>query len=252
MPARDVLIDLLTDSGTGAMSTVQWAAVMVGDESYAGSRSFEHFRDSVQDIFGYKHVIPTHQGRAAERILLDDPAFLALVARGYSLGSPVERPFVLAGDPPALPLDAPGSACVLVVIDRIPFPVPSEPLHAARREHAERAGLDAFNTVDVPAAALTLAQGAGRLLRRREDRGVVAVLDPRLATRPYRRALLAAMPPLRRTVDLDDAPLASGQVRGRRLGRLGCRPSDGDQRQTDNCITQHRHDALRGQIPPSF
>jgi ATP-dependent DNA helicase DinG len=93
-------------------------------------------------------------------------------------------------------VDVPGRALSLVVIDRIPFPRPDEPLLQARRE---RAGASAFRVIDLPRAATLLAQGAGRLIRTSTDRGVVAVLDPRLARAGYRSELLRGLPPMRLT-----------------------------------------------------
>jgi ATP-dependent DNA helicase DinG len=107
-------------------------------------------------------------------------------------------------------VDVPGDALSLVVIDRIPFPRPDEPLLQARREQA---GADAFGRIDLPRAATLLAQGAGRLIRSTTDRGVVAVLDPRLATASYRWDMVRALPPMRRTKDPEEARAALRVIR---------------------------------------
>jgi ATP-dependent DNA helicase DinG len=101
--------------------------------------------------------------------------------------------------------DAPGRTCSLVVIDRLPFARPDDPLAEARRAAATKRKQNAFAAVDLPAAAVLLAQGTGRLIRAATDRGVVAVLDRRLATASYRWTLVRSLPPMRRTKDPDEA-----------------------------------------------
>ncbi|MCC6646366.1 MAG: ATP-dependent DNA helicase [Polyangiaceae bacterium] len=102
-------------------------------------------------------------------------------------------------------VDVPGRALRLVVIDRLPFPVPTDPQIVARGRALEEAGKSPFERLHLPTASITLKQGFGRLLRATTDRGVVAVLDRRLVTRGYGKALLAALPPARMTHDLADA-----------------------------------------------
>ncbi len=98
-------------------------------------------------------------------------------------------------------LDVPGETCQLVIIDRIPFPRPDDPLMSARQRAADRAGGNGFMSVAATHAALLLAQGAGRLIRTTQDRGVVAILDPRLVTARYGGFLRASLPPMWPTTD---------------------------------------------------
>jgi ATP-dependent DNA helicase DinG len=127
--------------------------------------------------------------------------------RGDSVGPLVEK---FAKDPRSILLgtislwqgiDVPGPSCTLVAIDRIPFPRPDEPVMSARSAEADKAGGSGFMQVSLPRAALLLAQGTGRLIRSRDDRGVVAILDSRIVTKRYGSILLNSMPPFYRTSD---------------------------------------------------
>jgi ATP-dependent DNA helicase DinG len=147
--------------------------------------------------------------RAAEylRVRLGEAYPLLVQRRGDAVGRLVER---FAADHRSTLLgtvslwqgvDVPGDACILVAIDRLPFPRPDDPLTSARQKAVDEAGGSGFAAVSVPRAGLLLAQGAGRLIRGAQDRGVVAVLDPRLATARYAGALRASLPPFWFTTD---------------------------------------------------
>jgi ATP-dependent DNA helicase DinG len=136
-------------------------------------------------------------------------ARLLLLVQGESPREQLLREFREHGDAVLLGtasfwegVDVPGSALRLVVIDRLPFASPEDPVLRARAQHLREQGGNPFNDFQVPEAAIALKQGVGRLIRSEADSGVVAILDPRLTGKGYGRQLLAALPPMRRTRDL--------------------------------------------------
>jgi ATP-dependent DNA helicase DinG len=141
------------------------------------------------------------------RVLAERPISIITQKRGDAVAPLVER---FSADEKSVLLgtmslwqgvDVPGNSCILVVIDRLPFPRPDEPVLAARSSLADASGGSGFMQVSVPRAALLLAQGAGRLIRSIDDRGVVAIMDSRIVTKRYGQTLLNSMPPLWRTND---------------------------------------------------
>ncbi len=141
------------------------------------------------------------------KVLAELPIKIITQKRGDAVGPLVER---FAKDETSILLgtislwqgvDVPGNSCILVAIDRIPFPRPDEPVMSARAAQADAAGGSGFMQVSLPRAALLLAQGTGRLIRSVDDRGVVAILDSRIVNKRYGSLLLNSMPPLWRTSD---------------------------------------------------
>ena len=142
------------------------------------------------------------------KVLAELPIKIITQKRGDAVGPLVERfikdeTSILLGTMSLWQgVDVPGAACILVAIDRIPFPRPDDPVMSARAAEIDAEGGSGFMQVSLPRAALMLAQGTGRLIRSEEDRGVVAILDSRIVTKRYGSTLLNSMPPLWRTSDV--------------------------------------------------
>lgn len=162
----DVLIDLLTDSGTGAMSRNQWAAIQHGDESYAGSPSWEIFKDAVQNLFPFKHIIPTHQGRAAEKIL-----FTAICGAGKVIANNTHFDTTRAN------IEYTGAEAIDLVIPEGRDPASRHPFKGNMDLAALEALINERGVENIPAVMITITNnsGGGQPVSLENIRGVSAI-----------------------------------------------------------------------------
>ena len=150
LAAEDVIIDLLTDSGTSAMSAEAWGAMMRGDESYAGARSWYRFRDTVKSIFGFEQVIPTHQGRAAESIL-----FTVVAKASHSIPNNTHFDTTRAN------VEAQGAEAVDLVVEEGMHPELERPFKGNMDLDKLRAFIAEHGTENIPFGAITITNNAG-------------------------------------------------------------------------------------------
>ncbi|WP_420813384.1 ATP-dependent DNA helicase [Nocardioides albidus] len=194
-PGRDGLVGAQLDEITDLVDRADGRTLGLFSSRRAAEAAAEHVRRALP------HLTTLAQGDAQlpelARQFVEDPHTCLFGTLGLWQG-----------------LDVPGDTCQLVIIDRIPFPRPDDPLMSARQKAADKAGGNGFMQVAATHAALLLAQGAGRLIRTTDDRGVVAVLDPRLATARYGSFLRASLPPMWTTSDPAVVRQALGRLSG--------------------------------------